>query len=78
MSDLLNDEEVKAFTISPDTIDDLTKNLVSEMMDLAYEDSNDKRRWILTRRAAYGAEVIASKYQELDAGSRLLLKKLAS
>jgi hypothetical protein len=78
MSDLLSDDEAKAFTISPGIIDNLTKDLVSEMMDMAYEDADAKRRWKLTRHATHGAEIIASKYEELESGSRLLLKKLAS
>jgi len=78
MSDLLNEDEAKVFTIAPGVLDNLTKDLVSEMMDLAYEETNARRRWKLTRRASTGAETIAAKYQELEANSRLLLKKLAS
>lgn len=78
MSDLLSDEETKVFTISPGVIDNLTKDLVSEMMDMAYEDVDAKRMLKLTRHAARGAENIASKYEQLETGSRLLLKRLAS
>ena len=78
MSDLLSDDEVEVFTTSPGIIDNLTKDLISEMIDMAYEDVGAKRMLELTRHAARGAEIIASKYEELERGSRLLLKKLAS
>lgn len=78
MNDLLSDEETKFFTTSPGIIDNLTKDLVSEVMDLAYEEKETNRRLKLARRAASGAEIIALKYRELEDSSRLLLKKLAS
>ncbi|QGF94522.1 hypothetical protein GH769_15120 [Pseudomonas sp. CFSAN084952] len=78
MIDLLSDEETKLFTTSPGIIDNMTKDLVSEVMDLAYEETDSNRRLKLARRSAYGAEIIAAKYQELEDASRVLLKKLAS
>lgn len=78
MRDLLSDDEAEFFTISPGVIDNLTKDVVSEMMDLAYEETDSKRRLKLVRRSASGAEIIASKYHELEEASRLLLKKLAT
>ncbi|WP_339433044.1 hypothetical protein [Pseudomonas sp. EA_65y_Pfl2_P78] len=78
MCDILTDEETKLFSTSPGIIDNLTKDLVSELLDLAYEEKDEKRRWKLTRRAANGTEMIGTKYQDLENSSRLLLKKLAS
>ena len=45
---------------------------------MAYEDTDAKRMLTLARHAVRGAEIIASKYEKLEAGSRLLLKRLVS
>jgi len=78
MCDLLSENEIRAFTTSPDDIEQQTKDLVSEVMDVAYEDNADNRRLKLIRRAIYGAEAIALKYDELDRSLRILLKDLSS
>lgn len=78
MCDLLNESELGSFTTNPEEIEHITKDLVAEIMDVAYEDKSENSRLKLIRRAVYGTEAITVKYDELDKSLRALLKSLSS
>lgn len=80
MSELITDDEIALFSVAPNDINNSVTDLFSEMCDITFEDDLPpvKRHFKLVKTAANGGRKISAEYQELENGTRSLLKKLSS